>query len=290
MTDHPDFVALVREARDVAVAATTPRAVGDHGLTVLVPDGYRTETIDVRTLEDLPRCRSGVFSFVGVDSFARYADRYSTSNSLAYVTDVYGRGTGLLTSPVTAVRLVFDDHPASVSSDHELDQQASNREHVATLVLKPTAAAARWGAALGHVVDQETFLDLVVDGIAEIANPDGARLRDLVSNLHAIRTTEVKSVLRTGGEGAIELAENVQLQTGTGNKVTFPEQIDLVFAPYAAIPDTITLPVRVKARVRQDHVVFELVAPDLDARIALLLGGIAGEVLERTGLNPLWTP
>ena len=158
-----------------------------------------------------------------------YVNRYKTDATLGYVRDLNGRGATALTSDVEIANYVLDDHPAD-------DAATGFREHIATLVLRPTAAARRWGSALAaKMIDQERLLDLVVDGIAEIAEPDGATLRDLVSDLHAIRTSSARSVLRTGGQATVEVADNVSLHSGTGTKVTIPEQITIVFTPYAVV-------------------------------------------------------
>ena len=132
----------------------------------------------------------------------------------------------------------------------------------------------------------------MVDGITEIAEPAGAVLRDHVQDLHAIRSTSVKSVMRTGGQGAIELAENVKLHAGTGNAVPFPEVITVVFAPFAGIPDIITLSVTVKPTIARDSekVSFSLRCPGLDDALAQVLSNLAGNVEESTGLAPHWVP
>lgn len=143
---------------------------------------------------------------------------------------------------------------------------------------------------LGKPIDQEAFLDLVDDGIGEIASPDGAQLRDLISDLHAIRNAEVKSVIRTGGEGAIQINENVTLHAGTGDKVTFPERMTIVLRPFASIVSTIALDLRITPKVRDGHVSFTLSCPTLDDKLAEVLGDVAADIAERTGLNPHWQP
>lgn len=288
-----DLTQLVRDARADATArivhVPAAREIGDHGLAFLVPTGYEVQVLDRRDCDDFPARIVGDYPFVGVESFAAYIDRYHTEDTVTYVRDVYGRGWEMLTGDQKVAWVVFDDHPAAegdLAADH-----GNWRQHVARLVLRPTTAARRWGAAIAAArVDQEQFLDLVVDGISEIAEPDGATLRDVVGNLHAIRRTDVKQVTRMNGETAIELAENVQLSAGTGNRVTFPETIKIILTPYAAVPDTITVDVRVKPRVHQDHVTFELSAPALDDELARIVGSVAAGIAQRTGIAPLWTP
>lgn len=281
----PDIATTVREAVD---RARTEQAslgdVGDHTRAFLVPAGYQLHLEDVREHEDTPRAKAGVFSFVGVRSFAAYVNRYRLVDSLAWVKDLYGVGVKALTQDTRVVEVVFDELPT--------DEEAGgdNRVHRAWLVLRPTAAARRWGAVLDHPVDQETLIDVLTDGVGEIADPPAAELQDLARDLHSIRTTAVSQVVRTGGEGRIELSENVELRAGRGRQVTFPETVIVMFRPFAAHGDLFTIDVKVKAQVRDGRVMFTLTAPALDDQLAHLIGGIAGEVAEATGLDPLWTP
>lgn len=72
--------------------------------------------------------------------------------------------------------VVLDDHLAHPTA-------ANHRTHRAELVLRPTAAARRWAKVLGEgqILTQEQMLDLIDDGIREIADPDGAVLLWVVS-------------------------------------------------------------------------------------------------------------
>lgn len=276
---------LVRTAIENGLATATPVPIGDHGIAFRNHQGTVT-VIDVRQHEDEPRLPTfitGTYQFVGVRSLAGYVSRHIDENtSVAYVHDVYGKGTSMLTSDTKAAFVILDDHTAS---------EPARRAHRAELVLRPTAAARRWGAVLGRSIDQETFLDLVVDGIGEIAEPAGATLRDLVSDLHAIRSTEVKSVIRTGGEGAISLAENVKLHAGTGDAVTFPELMRIVLQPFAGVADTIVLDVTIKPSVTNaNKVVFGLHCAALDDALAKVLGSVADDITDQTGLPCHWVP
>lgn len=282
---------LVREAIANGIATIAPVPVGDHGMIFRTATGGVALELDVRCFEDEPRLatfRSGTFPFVGVPSLAGYLDRYQTPDTIAYVIDVYGHGLQMLTQDTKIAKVVIDDHPAN---EQIIDAEVGRRAHTAELVLRPTAAARRWGAALAaSSLSQEQFLDLIVDGVGEIASPDSADLRDLVQDLHAIRQTEVKSVVRTGGEGSITLAQNVKLHAGQGNEVTFPEQMTLVLDPFAGVAETIQLVVRIAPKVRETTVVFSLTASTLDDQLARLVGSIADDLQLRTGLAPLWTP
>lgn len=271
-----------------AVVAAGVQPVGQHGLAFLVPDGYKLEVRDARDLTDdvRPLRRRLELSFIGVRSLAGYVNTYKSDATRVYLRDLTGKGTKVLTDETAwVVSAVLDEHPAD-GTDH--------REHRAGLTLRPTTAGSRWGAALARdYLTQDDLLDLIADGIGEIAKPDGATLHDLIADLHAIRTSEAKSVRRTGGESTITVSENVGLHGGTtGDSVTIPDQITVVFDPFAGITTKpVVLTVTVKPKVTaQTAVVFGLEAPALDDEIARTLGEIAAQLTEATGIEPLWVP
>lgn len=276
---------VVAQSVENAVAAVGPRPVGEHGLAFLVPPSWAFRVEDTRTLSaaTLPEYRSLTTAFVGVRSLAAYVNRYATADTLGYIVDVNGKGTEPLLADLKVAHYVLDDIPAA-------DAATARRAHRADLIIRPTAAARRWGNALGKPLTQEAMLDLIVEGITEIAAPPGAELRDLISDLHAIRTTSAKSVYRTSGQLAVEVADNVTLHAGPGNRVEVPEKITLVIAPFAGISSTLQVDVLIKPKVTGDAVTFVLTAPKLDERIAEIIGEIAAHLTEATGLEPMWIP
>lgn len=276
---------VVAEAVSNAVAAVEPTPVGEHGLAFLVPEGWNLNVQDGRTLSAsrLPEYRDLTMPFVGVRSLAAYVNRYASPDTLGYIVDVNGKGAAPLVADLEAAHYVLDDIPVP-------DAQTARRAHRAKLILRPTAAARRWGGALGKALSQEQMLDLVVEGITEIAAPPGADLRDLISDLHAIRTTSAKSVIRTGGQLAVEVADNVTLHAGPGNRVEVPEKLTLVLAPFAGIASTLQVDVLIKPKVIGETVAFVLTAPTLDQALASIIGEIAGHLTEATGIEPLWVP
>ncbi len=264
------------------VVAQNGFEIGDNTVILPTPAGWTINQLDQRDFEDLPRFRDGTFEIVGVRSLAAYVNRYKTDDTLGWIHDVNGRGSAALVADLDLAEYVIDDLPTD---------STSNRVHRATLVLRPTAQARRWGNALrSGTIDQETLLDLVVDGIAEIGEPDGATLRDLVADLHAVRNTSVRSVIRKGGGATVEVADNVALHAGTGNTVTVPETITVVLQPYASVSDVISFDIKIKPKVREEKVWFILTAPGLDVALTKLVGTIAADLAEATGIEPLWVP
>ena len=275
--------ALIDRAVENGIAALAAEKVGDHGLLVRRPAGWTTEYLDVRTQEDQPRERAGTFKFATVDSLVEYVTTYSDEDcTVGYMTDVTGRGVTVLTQDTMTVEYVLDDfNPDPMAT-------IANRVHRAQLVLRPTTAARRWGKALnGQAISQEQMVELVIDGVGEIAAPPAADLRDLISDLHAIRTDSAKSIVSTTGGLAIELAENTSLHAGPGHLVTVPDEIALVLQPWTALDQTITTKVKIRPTVIDGRVAFRLAAPHLEDALNTVLLGVWTALRDRSFM-PLW--
>lgn len=270
-----------------ALAATAPEPLGEYGQAFLVPQGYQLEVKDERSLSDpvVPHHRVLAMSLVGVDSFVRYIDRFKSEDSLIYLRDINGRAQEALLKDCEVGTCVLDDYPTTGP------ETTSFRSHLAHLVLRPTAAAKRWGAVLNIALAQETFVDLLDDGISEIYRPDAGDLRDIIADLKVARTTTAAKALPKGGSTSISLNENVDLHGGKGNEIVIPEKVVIGFHPFAGIDDTIIFDVKLRPRVLPNNsVVFRLDAPDLDERLTTLLLGVATEITEATSLPLHWVP
>jgi uncharacterized protein YfdQ (DUF2303 family) len=273
-------VDIVNTAIANAAAAAEPIPLGDFGSARVVPAGMAVVIEDVRDFEETPRRRKGHSNFVDAGSIVEYVSRYADGQTLAYATDPHGRGTKMLTSQTSLMTVIINDHPSD---------GAGCRDHTAGLVLRPTEEARRWGNAINNTLDQEMFLDLIVDGLGEIAEPPGAELRDLVSDLHAIRTSEVSSVVRTGGEGRIVVSENVKLHAGPGTDVSFPEQMSITFSPFVDCEDAVGLTVRIKPNARGSQVNFKLSCAGLDNALATIAYRVASGVGTALDREVMWT-
>lgn len=276
-----DAASLVGEAVHHGITAAAPILVGDHGLLVRRPADWVAQVIDVRDHEDNPRERAGKFNFATVDSLIRYIERFKDETTLGYITDVTSKGVNALTSEVYAAHYVLDDF--------RMDPPVANRKHQAHLVLRPTTAARRWGQAFQKKLNQLEMVELVIDGTGEIAAPDSADLRDLISDLHAIRTASAKSVVRVSGGLAVEVTDNVALHAGQGNLVTVPESITLVLQPWTAVDATITVEVKVRPIINGETVLFGLSAPHLEEALNDVLRTIHSDLATGTGIEPFWT-
>lgn len=287
LTSYPENI--VAEAVANGIIAAEPVELGDHGLAMALPPGFNMQTFDVRQWEQRPRQITHTVKLTSIESFATYFQAHAVSGfTRLYAIDESARDLTLKADRKVAMA-VFDDHGGAI--EDERFPRVGLRQHVAELVLRPTVPALRWADVLsveGVTLTQEGLLDLIDDGIGEIAEPDAAVLRDLVADLHAVRTTGVQSIRRTGGDAAVTLTENVALRAGVGSQLTVPEQLTVSLVPWT-IPTCGRIYARVKIRpaLRDKAITFHLSSAEAPSAIAAERAGMVQLLEMRLELEAL---
>lgn len=287
LTSYPENI--VAEAVANGIIAAEPVELGDHGLAMALPPGFNMQTFDVRQWEQRPRQITHTVKLTSIESFATYFQAHAVSGfTRLYAIDESARDLTLKADRKVAMA-VFDDHGGAI--EDERFPRVGLRQHVAELVLRPTVPALRWADVLsveGVTLTQEGLLNLIDDGIGEIAEPDAAVLRDLVADLHAVRTTGVQSIRRTGGDAAVTLTENVALRAGVGSQLTVPEQLTVSLVPWT-IPTCGRIYARVKIRpaLRDKAITFHLSSAEAPSAIAAERAGMVQLLEMRLELEAL---
>lgn len=287
LTSYPENI--VAEAVANGIIAAEPVELGDHGLAMALPPGFNMQTFDVRQWEQRPRQITHTVKLTSIESFATYFQAHAVSGfTRLYAIDESARDLTLKADRKVAMA-VFDDHGGAI--EDERFPRVGLRQHVAELVLRPTVPALRWADVLsveGVTLTQEGLLNLIDDGIGEIAEPDAAVLRDLVVDLHAVRTTGVQSIRRTGGDAAVTLTENVALRAGVGSQLTVPEQLTVSLVPWT-IPTCGRIYARVKIRpaLRDKAITFHLSSAEAPSAIAAERAGMVQLLEMRLELEAL---
>lgn len=287
LTSYPENI--VAEAVANGIIAAEPVELGDHGLAMALPPGFNMQTFDVRQWEQRPRQITHTVKLTSIESFATYFQAHAVSGfTRLYAIDESARDLTLKADRKVAMA-VFDDHGGAI--EDERFPRVGLRQHVAELVLRPTVPALRWADVLsveGVTLTQEGLLNLIDDGIGEIAEPDAAVLRDLVADLHAVRTTGVQSIRRTGGDAAVTLTENVALRAGVGSQLTVPEQLTVSLVPWT-IPTCGRIYARVKIRpaLRDRAITFHLSSAEAPSAIAAERAGMVQLLEMRLELEAL---
>jgi uncharacterized protein YfdQ (DUF2303 family) len=103
----------------------------------------------------------------------------------------------------------------------------------------------KWRAIDGKMLPQATFAEFIEDNLADIADPPGATMLEIVTYLQATRTVNFRSALRLPS-GAIQFQniEDIDAKVGAG-LIAVPETFTLGVAPLFGLP-----PYKVPARFR----------------------------------------
>lgn len=218
----------LRDAYERGGAEGTAREIAGHTYVVL-PDGWRRASLDeaIEKLAPHPRRKRGKVQLTAPGSFIDYLGRHAQAGATTvYVNPDTGTFTG-----------VIDDHSAG---------EAGWAEHRAAYALKATRAWAAWQSLSTKMVGQEEFADFLEDRLGEIAEPDGAVLFDVVTNLRVNTHVAFRSaVQRSSGRVKLAYEEDGDQGGGKAGDIAIPETITVQCVAYEGMEE-----VRVTARFR----------------------------------------
>lgn len=229
-----DAAAIIANVKDLVTAGFEPTRYEDAPLVVerIIPEGFRRDTIDLEQYAVQPRRKVAKPVFETAESFCRYVNKHA----------IEGASTLYAHANDHSVEAIIDDHYATPAGG----SWPMHRQHRAVLQLRTTPGYLRWVSAHGKYMDQESFAQLVEDGLTEIARPDGADLLEIAQTMHASTTANFKSGHRLqDGRVQFQYLEEIDARAGADGLLTIPERITLVFSPWFGSD-----PVQIEARLR----------------------------------------
>lgn len=204
-------------------ATTEPQDIGTSGLSVFVPPGYTHKVIDTDEFNDTPKRRRRSVVLTRTSALVAYLRRFvSPTDCTLYVNP--------LTPGVIGV----------------LDDADGWRDDRVSLNWRQTTGWMRWSNASGKMLDQETFANLIEEGLTEIAKPTGADLLELAQSIHATTAARFSSDRRiVSGQVQLSYVEEIDAKAGKDGKMSIPAEIVLVLTPFeGAAARTITARLR----------------------------------------------
>ncbi len=262
------------------VDLTEARAIGDYAQQamkaqelngvpyVTLPAGHTIAIPDTEKYEPNPRRKRGEAVLREAASFKAYVIRHATDASVIFA-DID--------------RLTFHailDHHEPADQESPVVSAAGWGDHTATLQLTKTRQWIAWMSLNQRVLSQEQFADFIDERITEIAEPEGAKLAEMVRNLHIRLDTTWENVINPYDD-TVKLVWKEEMKTGT---VEVPRQLQLVMAPLEGTKAvTITAKLKINKPNAQGKVGFVISFGD-EARQALELEFAAalGEIAEAT--------
>lgn len=197
-------------AYNAGLTASDIRHIGDGWFAVL-PDGANVH--DLSLFFENPMRKSGAIRLDNADSL------------VAYVNDHKGEGTRIFADTENVkLTAIFDHHQASV---------AGWREHSAAYECPLSEEWKTWTGNDRHVMSQAEFAEFMEDNLPDIAEPAGAVLLEVCSNLKAKQTVEFHQGV-TLANGAVQFTYQEKLDGSGAKKGNFqvPEQFTLGLSPF----------------------------------------------------------
>lgn len=256
---------ILETALNTVAARAPSHDTPDGGRLVLVPPGYRTET--VAPLEPkLSRIRQDV-TLHDRDSFVAYVNCFKGD-----MTRVFAE-PGFLARGEAHVVAVMDYH-APTAADYGA--------HTATYTPRYSEQWRRWTAICERPLKQAEFAEFIEEVRADIVEPDAARLLDIVRTFKASKKVEFDS-LTYQSDGSVKLVYDEKTQQ-SGSSGALPEQMKIGIPVYFR-GQAYAVAVLVRYRVGQGAVMFQLKIDRADVVEDAAFSDITKAIGEATGID-----
>lgn len=239
-----DIQAAIAAGR--AQVAEVQLVAGADGVRMLTaPDTHSHTTIDLEPYAVHPRRQKGNVTVRNIASLVMLVKRHQSAATVLYAHD--------------------DGRIVAVFNDHESDGTAGWRDHRVMMARPVTKAFTAWRAAFerGGMTQQE-FAGFLEDRLGEIAEPSGADLLEIAQEFRASRSLKFRTQRRiSNGQQQVEYIEELEGGGGREGKITLPEEVTVVVAPYRD-SSPITFIVRLRWSLADQAVRFTLVPVEGD--------------------------
>ncbi len=247
-------------------ASTALQTVGDTVFAIL-PEGYRTEDLDLEQFLPAPR---RVKSDVGLDdgpSFVAYVNRFKTAGALL-----------LANRDAASVTALLDYHEAA--------DKPSWLTHRAVLTVKKTPEWVTWIGKNKQWIGQGDFADFLEDNVLDIAEPDGATILEAASNLQARKTVHFKSGINLSNTTTqLEFVETLEGTSAVG-QMEVPTRFTLGLAPFVGM-EPIAIPARLRYRIVDHKLSFMFIIERHGRILEKAFDAVLTMIADQTDIKPL---
>lgn len=209
------LAALFEKAAHAAAVATAAAQVwpedGPGILRSVIPAGWTETVTDLEEYRPTPRRKGGAFEFDRTASFIEYVKRHAEDG-----TAIFARGESFM----------------ATMNGHTPDAPGWG-DYTATLALVATPSWKAWQAANGSWMNQAEFAEFLEDRIPDIANPAGATLLQIATNLRVHTAINFQSTVKlSNGQVQMTYEEDIDSKAGQKGDLVVPERLNLVVTPY----------------------------------------------------------
>lgn len=274
-TQDAQVSALLAAGRAIGGPYTVPpeqaRAV------FVVPEGYQMQSVEsmVESYNPAPRRTKASITLTTADSFVSYVKEHKTPLTRIFVANDYSKNQG-----APRYSAYIDFHGPTTPSWVE---------HSAHLGLTFTPEWMQWNARNASQMFQNDFAVFVEAHLAQILNPSGADMLELIQTLEGTSDARYTSATRlSNGMSKFVYEVDVSLKGNTGTTpgaVEFPTELALALAPFEGGP-AYKVTARLRYRLQGGKITFWYELVDLHLVVKTALAEIDAKFSDELGITP----
>lgn len=251
---------------DAAQAAVDPHQTADAIVHFLVPDGWTRSTHDLETRQPTPNRARGTVELYDLTAFTHRTKALGDQETWNVYADP---------DTQTLVAVINDD-----------GAEPGWRDHRVTYQLRKTAPWAYWTKHEG-LHDQQTFAEIIEDGLDDIAAPEPARMLEIARTFTASIGTRFRTAARLR-DGATQFVyeETIDAKGGESGEVVIPEEFRLVVAPFVG-SETREVTARLRFRINSGQLAIGYALPLADRLNAQAFDEVTAAAADALGATVL---
>ena len=213
LTNKPDHLVLAEQLTGLVTSAIAPEFMGAYA-HVVVPENYELRDIStaIEKQQDAPNRKMGTVQLKSLGSLMAYMDDMQTADGAIADAFVYANPD---TRTITAV---FNDHKAG----------GGWRDHRASFNAEWTPEFKKWMDNNSKPMGQTEFAEFIEDNMADITEPEAAKLLEMALTIQAKTDINFSSAKRLqNGQVQLQYTEAINASAGTNGGMEIPKEFAL---------------------------------------------------------------
>lgn len=209
----PDHLLLAEQLVDLVTANIAPEVMGTY-VHVVAPENYALRDISeaVEKQQDAPNRKRGTVQLKSLQSLMDYmADMNAADGAIMDAFAYANPDTRTITT-------IFNDHKAG----------GGWRDHRATFTAEFTAEFKKWLDNSGKPMGQTEFAEFIEDNMADITEPEAAKLLEMALTIQAKTDINFSSAKRLqNGQVQLQYTEAINATAGSNGGLEIPKEFAL---------------------------------------------------------------
>ena len=271
------------ENNEINSSAQVIKELAQRKITINSP--YRSNERNIRNYAIVPKdmevrelsflnakMPNSCYTFIDAKSFEKYVNCYASpteSRLFANIDDL-------------RLKAIIDYQPVSNTPSFAVD---GDKNHIAYFVIEKTEDFKAWEAINNEVIDQQDFIQFLMERSHCVFDPDQATILEIARNLEVNSTSNFSGQERLS-DGGINLVcrEEIEAKVGNTTKIKVPDILTLKFKAFEGGSE-MTLKARMFFKVSGGKVYFRIKILNLRETILKTFRETCDKIAENTKLD-----